>query len=485
MAIITPGLESKFTYGGLILNDKSTFATYRLLEIDGLGDPDIRDPREPNPGRHGETVYDAAYSGRTISLSGYIQANNLTELRTMQQTLRSSFASLTEKNLTITNPFDSTKNVTIKCRKSAPIVIKEVQPHSLFKRDFLITLRASDPRFYGITSTTSSISPATAYSAYDLFNQTSATLTGQTADIGGNWTAPGGLDADDFSVGSGVASRASTGVAGHAIPGRGVYLPASLGSTVAQIDFQYNGDMVSAVQSRLAARWSDMSNYIFLRAISNPNTLPYSTIVLVKRKAGADVTLDSVDVPKLVSGSWYTLRLEIEGTTAKGWLLSQGEVPPVTPLLEGTDADINTSPLNAGYAGFFDFYVGTSANTRKYDNFFAYDPDDFPEIVVNNAGNFISEPVIRFTGELEEPVLINKTTGQRIHISGTIADGDWIEIDLANNTTLNQDGANAFAQIAQDSSNPVLVAGNNTFELQQVSHSGVAEVEITHKAAYL
>src|SRR5687767_11867516 len=105
MTIVTPGLESKFTVNGLVLNDKSQVSRYNVRKISGFGDADIRDSRDENPSRHGETPNQAFYGGRTIALEGRVEATTLTNLRTMQQNLKTAFASLVETPMLITNPF--------------------------------------------------------------------------------------------------------------------------------------------------------------------------------------------------------------------------------------------------------------------------------------------------------------------------------------------------------------------------------------------
>lgn len=119
---------------------------YRILEIDGLGDPDIRDSREVNPSAHGETAFQSWYGGRTITITGRIEAGNLAQLRKMTDDLKTAFGSLDENFLYFRNThpeFDAK----ISCRKNAPINIKEVQSGWDFRRDFQISLRASHPFF--------------------------------------------------------------------------------------------------------------------------------------------------------------------------------------------------------------------------------------------------------------------------------------------------------------------------------------------------
>src|SRR5687767_15110427 len=71
---IPRGLEAVFKYGDLVLNDRTKIDKYRITQIDGLDDPDVRDSRDVNPGSHGETPHAAFYGGRTLALNGRIEA---------------------------------------------------------------------------------------------------------------------------------------------------------------------------------------------------------------------------------------------------------------------------------------------------------------------------------------------------------------------------------------------------------------------------
>ncbi len=90
------GLENVFEYNGLILNDQVSSADrYIIDEVAGIDDADLRDVIEDNPGRHGQTAYDALYGGRTIVLTGRIKAGDIQRIRNMQTDMRKAFNDLT------------------------------------------------------------------------------------------------------------------------------------------------------------------------------------------------------------------------------------------------------------------------------------------------------------------------------------------------------------------------------------------------------
>lgn len=140
------GVENEIKFNGNTINKSYYNDAVIVTSIDGLADPDIRDSRAENPGYDGETAFKALYGGRTIVLSGFIRSGTLSKLRDMQDGLKATFAPLEEKQLTFkSTSFD--KSISIYCRKSQPITMGEVQEGFQFKRDFQITLRASNFEF--------------------------------------------------------------------------------------------------------------------------------------------------------------------------------------------------------------------------------------------------------------------------------------------------------------------------------------------------
>lgn len=144
-AHIPRGVEAVFEFNGLVMNDRSLIDTYLLLNIDGLYDADIRDVREVNPQSHGETPFEAFYGGRTIAIQGRVRAHTIKKLRNMCEGLQVAFVELTEKPLRFVSNFSKYQGE-VYCRKAAAITLAETQQSNNFTRDFLLTLRASDPR---------------------------------------------------------------------------------------------------------------------------------------------------------------------------------------------------------------------------------------------------------------------------------------------------------------------------------------------------
>lgn len=140
------GVEAVFEYNGLYLNVRDWIDTYLVTNIDGFDDGDVRDTRDLNPGQHGETPGQALYGGRTIVLSGKIQAKTLWKLRDMQAALRLAFSDISQEYPLIIRTNVADLDMMIMCKKSQKINMPEAQTTANgFERPFQITLRASKP----------------------------------------------------------------------------------------------------------------------------------------------------------------------------------------------------------------------------------------------------------------------------------------------------------------------------------------------------
>lgn len=153
------GIENIIEFNGSRINETRNADAVVITSIDGLSDADVRDNRELNPGYDGETAFSANYGGRTIVLNGFIRSGTLNKLRNMQEGLKRIFSPLEERPL-VFRGLNNTKHLQIYCRKSQPITMTEVQQNFEFKREFQVTLRASDFRFTSVFQESQSWTPA-------------------------------------------------------------------------------------------------------------------------------------------------------------------------------------------------------------------------------------------------------------------------------------------------------------------------------------
>jgi hypothetical protein len=144
---VPTGIESLFEYNGFLMNDITLVETYLILKVDGLDDADVRDTRENNPADDGEEPGEAFYGGRTVILTGQIQAGSLNKLRDMQSAMKSAFVTLVERPL-IVRTGNWERDHFVRARKVGKIQMLDEQKDGRWFRDFMITMRASNPRIF-------------------------------------------------------------------------------------------------------------------------------------------------------------------------------------------------------------------------------------------------------------------------------------------------------------------------------------------------
>jgi hypothetical protein len=113
-----PGIEAILEYGdastvrddripgAMLINDQSSIDLVRLRQIDGLhDDPEAAEARQGNSDRHGERAGNLFYRGRTIGLTGRVEAGNIGAMRSTWRRLRSQFGTR-EKDLLVHHPYE-------------------------------------------------------------------------------------------------------------------------------------------------------------------------------------------------------------------------------------------------------------------------------------------------------------------------------------------------------------------------------------------
>jgi hypothetical protein len=144
-------------YGGLVLNDFSTADRYNVMKVDGLlGFPDMKVVELARSEDHGSLDTMVYYGGRTITLTGRIEAHTLSKMREMVYDLRMAFGDIERESALYIQSY-WTEDRYLMCRKSTALQITEEQRNrSTYYRDFVITLRASDPRIMSVEMKTAS-----------------------------------------------------------------------------------------------------------------------------------------------------------------------------------------------------------------------------------------------------------------------------------------------------------------------------------------
>ena len=113
-----PGLEAILEYGdaskvkrdripgAMLINDQSRLDRARITQMDGLhDDPEGAETRQPNPDRHGERAGNMFYRGRTVGMTGRVEAGNISAMRSNWRRLRGQFGT-SERDLLVHHPFE-------------------------------------------------------------------------------------------------------------------------------------------------------------------------------------------------------------------------------------------------------------------------------------------------------------------------------------------------------------------------------------------
>lgn len=458
-----PGLEAVLEYNGMIFHDRAVVDKYRILKIDGLQDPDVRDNREVNPSAHGETALASFYGGRTILLTGRIEAYTTAKLRDMQQGLRTAFSSLIEKPL-IFHVGDINKEIQIMCRKIDKISMTEEQTNDKnVWRDFQITLRASDPRFISRN--------------VRQYNQTFGIIDDNSSGAITQWT---------------VASGTAPSVTASAL-----VVPASAVQIYERNDIGYNpidhqittkittpatvttNDTVGAVLKEI-----DSSNFVYARLLAASSTT--GKIEVYKVVSGSATSLASTSTFTIAAATNYWLQASISGNLITAKMFTTDPNPgPGTPLgststytLASTDA--TNFGLNVkGKVGLR--IQSASGQSYKLDDF-RFEPLQFNDVLSfkpNNQGNWNASTIIRFYGPASNVTLTNNTnlvdeTSARVmKINGAIPAGDYFEYNSAAGTLKNSSGVSKLGSLDISSKAIMITQGENTLSLQLASSSGI------------
>lgn len=106
-------------------------------------------------------------------------------------------------------------------------------------------------------------------------------------------------------------------------------------------------------------------------------------------------------------------------------------------------------------------------------------------MTVTNSGDVQSDPTIRLYGYMSRPVITNQANGQKLLITGTIASGDYFEINIQNHTVKDSLGVNRFGQVDPSSDWPTLEPGANILQLGLDDYDSVAKIVTYWRHAHI
>jgi len=150
------GLEAEHGWNGVVLNRKNEFPRYNLHRINGLhARAESDDPRDMVKGGIGELPFPANPKGKTIVYTGTIEAASLPSLRTAINTLKAAFSDRRNEYWMTVAPPAGRGGVSwayIGTVLACDVDDEQVRGMSavyIHARTFSISIRQSDPRYYG------------------------------------------------------------------------------------------------------------------------------------------------------------------------------------------------------------------------------------------------------------------------------------------------------------------------------------------------
>jgi hypothetical protein len=427
------GIESIFEYNGLLLNDRSTVDRYRVREVEGLWDADVRDAREANPSDHGETDYESFYGGRTIAMRVRIEAHTLRKLRDMQQAFRTAFLDLQEKPLYI-HSGTLARTVKIECKKSVALAGPESQTDYNFFREVLLTMRASQPEFRSLYNYTKNIQ----------VNRISNPIF-RTNTTG--WSSVGG---------STVFARVTGGWSSHGI---------------ASLRYQHS-DAGGAT--------------IGVRTLSGTSGIPVTPGQTYTFQVDVNI-VDNLTTGIRPSLLWY----KADGTASTVLTASHGTY--VTGTGEYRLIISGIAPSDAAFAG--GRVAGAEAsNLLEFNTDGAWfvggaptPPEASGLTIVPNEGNWPSKPVVVFHDGIQNLKMTNQANGNVIEFTEDIPDDETYTLDVSKGTLSDSDDVNHFDILTDDSYGPMIEPNDNPIEvdIETYGTSENSHVEIRFQNAWM
>lgn len=500
------GVESVLEYNGALLNIRTWFDTFIVTQIEGLADADIRDTRQNNPGRHGETAFASYYGGRTIVITGKIRAQTLNKLRDMQTGLKQTFADLTAERPLYFRTGDPNRDVFIYCRKSQPIVMSEVQSDFTHRRDFQVTLRASNPRFLSYTESV----VRAIYGTLEQFNTGSGAIA--NFDTGGSTQAQTGAVGDYTITSNALQATGATATVTRFV--RKATLAAALTNQRVAISYTPNATLTSAAagpaQAGAIIKYIDADNYLYGR-IAFDTATPTIRIFKVDNGVSTALSASATNAGAATAASTaYTLRGSIADNviTLEHFRASDGaQLVSQSHTLTGADA----TKFGTGVTGRTGFAIQPVAVGWSYDDFTS-EAIAFSNVVAFtaiNQGNMPAQPTIRLYG----PLTAAATAGNAAQIKSTwidpagiqqirtmlinaragttlaIPSGNYIEINTDQRTLKEYDSGGVFVRNAYDQLDFAsdwieLPRGSNTIELYVYAASR-PQLELRHRHTFL
>lgn len=460
------GLEAIHTWdaddAAFLMNDKDNWPMVKVRKIDGLRSLAEMDAvSDAKSGKLGEFPRASVRSGRTVVYSGSVMARSLAGLRELEANMLAAFNANSEKEMLIQpSPYYDTGSRKFSAR-AVDLQIPDEQtapPTALsygYERDFILTLRLSDPRLYDPTLVTDTSSSGSAALTQLVTNPRAGALatTGWTA------TSAVAFAAVALPFTDGLPNGINTGFLfwGDATSDRAMCQVAVTNAT------QYTASVYIAPQTMQ----SGVDVALQVRRADG------TTVV------GTSTTLDTV-------GGFTRLSVTFTAAATESYWIG------VIQTTSGTSVVYFTGVQVVAGAAAVDYYDGDYPHASWSGTAHASTSSRaaYRSKVVTNAGNVETDPIIRLYGGAATKVAVRHKELDKFLAFGSasIATGGFVDIDFARRT-IKANGVNPWHTNLDralsdwwDEDVPALVPGANTIEFYR---TGAGEVEIEHYDAYL
>lgn len=114
-----------------------------------------------------------------------------------------------------------------------------------------------------------------------------------------------------------------------------------------------------------------------------------------------------------------------------------------------------------------------------------YDPTTGGTAIAINSGTTETYPVIYLYGELDNPILINETTGYYVQLNMTVGENEVVEIHMEDEIVKSSIGEGLLDSLAEGSTFFYLKKGSNTIKLQTSSNENTGAALVKWRTALL
>ena len=456
----THGLEALFEYNGLVLNDRRQIDRYKLTGITGLDDADVRDTREPNPDYEGETAFGSLYGGRTITLTGEIQAGNLWYLRYMYQNLKAAFDDVSVERDLLIRWYDWYDGFLADSITSV-------------KQDYLSVVNVGSE---GISLSSDGIIPGSAafkliaiarqYDDYQntLRFHTGSNVANSTIWLFGKWQNQANHMELRFETASSHFNiyQYSTGASGT--------------TTLADVDYTLLPD--TDYWLRLEQQGAAMRAALYV-ADPKIGVAPVAQSAIGSSSLGSGIvggcgfgaqisspagwSFDSLDVRALNPGDMVVRCKKIaKGEGTEGWDGYRFKLPFMITLRASSSLKLSRQEQTLPA---FERPISISSGINRFPA--SGEGLAFPIIfgvplgIARNLGFAPSYTRLLLTGPLQDPSVINNTNGTRVQIGGLINEGESVVVDSIKRTVTDHLGKNRYDLLGVENSWLRLDPGDN------------------------